>query len=151
MADIEGLVSRAFIEGAFVVTMVRNPWDRVVSYYHWLRSQGFDHPAVRLAKAVGFSEFLNHPQTQASLRAHPYGHYVTGPDGRERCDLFLRLEAFEADAAPLWEHLGFRLDLPQSNASARQAGYRDYYSEADTALVGEICGEDIARFGYGFS
>jgi hypothetical protein len=151
LRDIDGLVSRAFIEGAFVVTMVRNPWDRVVSYYHWLRAQGFDHPAVRLAKAVGFSAFLNHPQTRESLRAHPYESYVKGPGGRERCDLFIRLEAFAEDAAPLWEHLGFRLELPHANASERGAGYREYYSEADSALVGEVCGEDIARFGYVFA
>ncbi|MEQ8895846.1 MAG: sulfotransferase family 2 domain-containing protein [Roseovarius sp.] len=151
LADIDGLVSREFVEGAFVVTMVRNPWDRVVSYYHWLRGQGFDHPAVHLAKAVGFSAFLNHPETREALRAHPYGSYVTGPEGRERCDLFLRLERFGEDAEPLWAHLGFRLELPRSNASERGAAYRAYYSEADSALVGEICGEDIARFGYGFS
>ncbi|MDM8168652.1 sulfotransferase family 2 domain-containing protein [Roseovarius sp.] len=151
LRDIDGLVSRAFIEGAFVVTMVRNPWDRVVSYYHWLRAQGFDHPAVRLAKAVGFSAFLNHPQTRESLRAHPYGSYVTGPEGGERCDLFIRLERFAEDAEALWEHLGFRLELPRVNASERGVAYRDYYSETDSALVGELCGADIARFGYVFS
>jgi hypothetical protein len=73
LRDIDGLVSRAFIGEAFVVTLVRNPWDRVVSYYHWLRGQAFDHPAVKLAKALEFSAFLNHPQTRASLKANPYG------------------------------------------------------------------------------
>ena len=36
----------------FTLTLVRNPWDRVVSYYHWLRAQAFAHPAVGLAKAM---------------------------------------------------------------------------------------------------
>ena len=151
LQDIEGLVSRAFIAEAFVVTLVRNPWDRVVSYYHWLRGQAFDHPAVGLAKALEFSAFLNHPQTRASLKATPYGSYVQGPEGGERCDRFIRLEAFEADAAPLWAHLGFRLALPHFNASARGEAYQEYYSAADSALVEELCGEDIARFGYRFS
>ena len=151
LRDIDGLVSRAFIAEVFVVTLVRNPWDRVVSYYHWLRGQAFDHPAVKLAKALEFSAFLNHPQTRASLKANPYGSYVQGPEGGERCDLFIRLEAFEADAAPLWAHLGFQLELPHFNASARGEAYQEYYSAADSALVEELCGEDIARFGYAFS
>ncbi len=151
LSDIEGLVSREVIESAFVVTLVRNPWDRMVSYYHWLRDQSFDHPAVHLAKAVEFGTFLNDSQVQASFRAHPYGSYVTGPGGVERCDLFIRLERFEEDAEPLWRHLGFRLDLPETNASRRRRDPRGYYSDADAALVAELCAEDIARFGYEFS
>ena len=150
LADIDGLVSRAFLDTAFIATMVRNPWDRAVSYYHWLRAQDFDHPAVRLARATDFSGFLNHPHTQASLRTHPFGHHVTGPDGAERCQAFIRLERFEADAAPLWAHLGFRLNLPRANMSRRHRDYRRYYSDADAALLARLCAADVARFGYHF-
>lgn len=151
LADIEGLVSREFIEGAFTATLVRNPWDRLVSYYHWLRDQGFDHPAVHLARARDFSGFLNAPEMQATLRAHPSARYMTMADGREHCCAWLRLERFEADAEPLWRHLGFRLDLPETNASRRRRDYRSYYSDRDAALLAELCAEDIARFGYRFS
>jgi hypothetical protein len=150
LRDIEGLVSAAFIAQAFTVTLVRNPWDRLVSYYHWLRVQRFDHPAVTLAKELGFSDFLNHPQTRASILATPYSAYMIGPDGGERASLYIRLEAFEEDAAPLWDHLGFRLDLPHENASQRPRDYRDAYSEGDAELLAELCATDIARFGYMF-
>ena len=150
LADIDGLVRADEIAGSFCFTLVRNPWDRVVSYYHWLRGQGFDHPAVGLAKALTFSEFLNHPQTQASLRAWPYARYMQDARGVERCDLFIRLEHFEADSAPLWAHLGFRLDLARVNASDRDADYRGYYSAADADLLADLCAGDIARFDYEF-
>ena len=68
LADIEGLVDEAFIASAFVFTIVRNPWDRMVSYYHWLRMQDFDHPAVGLARRLEFAEFVAHPQTRNSVR-----------------------------------------------------------------------------------
>lgn len=150
LADIDGLVSAEQVAQSFCFTLVRNPWDRVVSYYHWLREQGFDHPAVGLAKALTFSAFINHPQTQASLRAWPYARYMQDARGGERCDLFIRLEHFDADSAPLWDHLGFRLDLAQVNASERAADYRGYYSDADAGLVADLCAGDIARFGYAF-
>ncbi len=151
LADIAGLVPAEMIEGAFVATLVRNPWDRLVSYYHWLREQRFEHPAVTLARASDFSGFLNAPATRAAFAANPYGRYVTLPDGQERCSAFIRLEHFEQDAAPMWRHLGFRLDLPHGNASARRRDWRGYYSDRDAALVAAICAEDIARFGYRFS
>ncbi len=148
LADIDGLVSTTEIESAFVFTLVRNPWDRMVSYYHWLRTQAFDHPAVTLAKQVEFTTFLNDPSTQSAMRAAPYGYYVTDAQGREVCDSFIRLEQFEEDSAPLWDHLGFRLDLPVNNQSTRDRDYRNYYTQSDSALVQSLFTQDIERFGY---
>ncbi|MBL4917985.1 sulfotransferase family 2 domain-containing protein [Szabonella alba] len=151
LADIAGLVSDAEVAGFFTLALVRNPWDRAVSYYHWLRAQGFAHPAVALAKSQGFSGFLNHPQTQTSLRLWPASAYLRDRHGAERASLFLRLEHLVEDLAPFEAHLGFRLPpVARVNASARAADWRGYYSDADAALLGEICAEDVARFGYGF-
>lgn len=151
LADIAGLVRAEEVAGFFTLTLVRNPWDRMVSYYHWLRKQGFAHPAVGLAKALEFSGFLHHPQTQASLRMWPYGAYLRDLQGVEQCRLFARLEQLEADLAPFEAHLGFRVTpLARVNETARLRDWRGYYSDADAALVGEACGEDVVRFGYGF-
>ena len=148
LADIDGLVSRDEIAAMFCFTLVRNPWDRMVSYYHWLREQSFDHVAVHKAKALEFSDFLADEEIAASIRAMPYGAYMTDAGGQERAALYIRLEHFEADAAPLWEHLGFRLDLPHVNASARHGDYRRYYTADDSERLAKIAKADIARFGY---
>jgi Sulfotransferase family len=151
LADIDGLVTQADLAQFFVVTLVRNPWDRVVSYYHWLQGQRFAHPAVGLAQAHDFAGFLNHPQTQNSLRLWPYDAYVRDVTGQERCNLFVRLEHLAGDIAPFEAHLGFRLaPIGVVNASDRAKDWRGYYSDADAALIGEICARDIARFGYRF-
>lgn len=150
LADIDGLVSPEDIAQSYCFTLVRNPWDRAVSYYHWLRGQSFDHPAVDIARGLAFSDFLNHPQTRASLTAWPYGRYMRDAAGLERCAAYIRLENIDEDAAPLWSHLGFRLDLDRVNRSDRDPDYRGYYSPEDAALVASLCAEDIARFGYSF-
>lgn len=151
LADIEGVVSEAEMRDFFVFTLVRNPWDRVVSYYHWLREQSFDHPAVALAKRTAFSPFLNDMGTRESLANSTYGSYVAAPDGAERCDAYVRLEHLAEDLATVEAYLGFGLrPLPRLNASERAGDYRTYYSEPDAALVAELCAEDIARFGYAF-
>ncbi|WP_102222854.1 sulfotransferase family 2 domain-containing protein [Acidimangrovimonas sediminis] len=151
LADIEGLVTAEEIAESFVVTLVRNPWDRMVSYYHWLREQGWDHPAVRLAKAEDFAGFVAHPLTAQTFQLWPYGAYVRAPDGTEHCDLFARLEHLDADLAPFEAHLGVALTpLPRANASARARDWRGYYDDRTREIVGDLCAADIARFGYAF-
>ena len=150
LADLDGLVQPEEIDGLLIFALVRNPWARAVSYYHWLQRQDFDHPAVKVAKALEFSPFLNHPVIGKSFRASPARHYVSDAAGQERRALFLRLEHFEEDAAPLFDHLGFRFALPRENETGTGAEYRRYYSEFDSNLLQSLCAEDINRFGYHF-
>ena len=149
LADIDGLVPEDTLSGLFTFTLVRNPWDRVVSYYHWLQVQGFDHPAVALAKTLDFEGFLLHPTTQTALRNSPASSYMTDAQGKERCDAYIRLEHFAEDVAPLEAHLGFGLNLPHENRSER-VPYQDAYTPKLKNLVGALCASDIARFGYRF-
>jgi hypothetical protein len=150
LADIHGLVSDDEIANFYTLTLVRNPWDRLVSYYHWLRQQNFAHSAVGLAKTQSFSGFLNHPQTRTALRLWPYGAYMRDRLGVEHARSYLRLERLAEEIAPFEAHLGFRLRVGRSNASERLADWRGYYSDADAALVAALCAGDIARFGYCF-
>jgi len=150
LADIVGLIPQEQIKNSFTFTLVRNPWDRLVSYYHWLREQSFDHPAVTLAQAQPFSGFLNHQQTRAAMIAMPYARYMQDAQGVEHCSAYIRIENFTEDVAPLEAHLGFSLQLDRVNASIRDADYRRYYSGGDSQLVAEICAQDIARFGYSY-
>lgn len=150
LADVQGLVTEAEMAEFFTLALVRNPWDRMVSYYHWLRAQSFAHPAVGLAKAHGFSAFLNHPHTRTSLLLWPYGAYMRDPAGVERARLFARLEVLHEDLAPFEAYLGFRLAVGRSNVSDRQADWRPYFSDADAELIAGLCADDIRRFGYGF-
>ncbi|MGB0661073.1 MAG: sulfotransferase family 2 domain-containing protein [Mangrovicoccus sp.] len=151
LADLHGLVLPGDLAELFIFTLVRNPWDRAVSYYHWIKGQNFDHIAVSLARVLSFEEFIQHPHSQASFRAASYASYITDHSGREQCDLFIRLEHLAEDIRPLEAHLGFRLADPgQVNASDRDPDYRKYYGPKTQALIGDICAEDIARFGYDF-
>ncbi|MEM1232596.1 MAG: sulfotransferase family 2 domain-containing protein [Pseudomonadota bacterium] len=150
LRDLDGWLSPADLERLYIFTIVRNPWDRLVSYYHWLRVQSFDHPAVGLARDLSFAEFVAHPHTEASFKAATYASYVTDIQGRERCQRFLRMENLAADSAALGADLGIRLDLSHVNRSERGADYRDYFPESARQPVEKLVSEDAERFGYAF-
>lgn len=149
--DLEGLVAPEELEGLFILTMVRNPWDRVVSLYHWLRAGHLTHSMAGLARSHDFSGFLNHRQVQTALMMAPARAHMRDAAGVQWGQLYVRLEHVEADIAPFETHLGFRVTpFARVNASDRARDWRGYYSEADAALLARLCAEDIAQFGYGF-
>ncbi len=148
--ELDGYLGTAELQDFFVFMLVRNPWDRMVSYYHWLQTQTFKHPVVELAARHEFAGFVAQPLVRESMRNTPYDRYVTDAAGAERCDLFIRLEHLADDIAPLETHLGFPLDIPHVNRSRREADYRAYYDDDTRALVAAMCSSDIDRFGYRF-
>ena len=150
LRDIDGVLSAQDLEQMFCTTLIRNPWDRAVSYYHWLQDQNFDHPAVTLAKLLEFDGFMRDPLTVTAFRDWPYGAYMTDASGAERCSSYMRIEHLEEDSAEFVAHLGFELTLPVVNESTRDADYRSYYDDALAEFVGVLCAEDVRRFGYSF-
>ncbi len=150
LADLDGVVHEAELDDLFIFTLVRNPWDRMVSYYHWLRMQEFSHPAVDLAKRQDFSGFVAEPAIAASFAKAPAASYVTDVQGRERANLFIRLENLSEEILPLEAYLGFKLEVPHVNQSKRSGDYRKAYSQETREQVAQMCALDIARFGYRF-
>ncbi|UWQ20352.1 sulfotransferase family protein [Jannaschia sp. W003] len=144
LADIRGLLPDGVLDALRPVTLVRDPWDRMASYYHWARAQDFSHPAVALAKRATFRDFVLHPQTAAAFRANPLRSHVAG--GRD--PIFVRLEHLAGDLAPFEALLGFRLDVPSANVSTRPRDLAAIYDPDTVAQVAAICADDCERFGY---
>ncbi|MFA3918274.1 sulfotransferase family 2 domain-containing protein [Ruegeria hyattellae] len=150
LRDIDGVVSGDELGDFFVFTLVRNPWDRAVSYYHWLREQRFGHPAVTLAKRLEFEAFVQHPDTLAAFRSHPFASYMRDAAGVDRGSLYIRIEHFKADATTLWQHLGFEVVMSHTNRSERLADYRRYYTPPMVDAIAGACADDIHRMQYQF-
>ncbi|MEQ5869821.1 sulfotransferase family 2 domain-containing protein [Sagittula sp. NFXS13] len=149
LRDISGVLPEADLNRLFVFCVVRNPWDRMVSYYHWLRAQSFAHPQVRLAQSETFTGFVTHPDTARVIVRNPYESYTEDVSG-QRCGLFLRLEHLDEDLDKLAQHIGFRPDVAHLNASDRGPRYQDYYDAQTQEVVAHICAQEVARFGYRF-
>lgn len=147
LTDIDGM--SGLPDPAFVFTQVRNPWDRMASLYHWAKEQTFDHPMIRASKSLSFEAFLQDPAQRRGFQNDNAASYVMDRAGRLRCDVFVRLEHFQADIAPVEEHLGFRIDLPHVNAS-RRPSCSQLFTPQTRDLVASDFADDIARFGYDF-
>ena len=147
LGDVEGMPELP--DPAFVFTIVRNPWDRMASLYHWAREQQFQHPMIEAAKAQSFADFLEDPSMARAFRNDSAESYVRDRNGRDRCDAYVRLEHFRSDIAPVEQHLGFRINLPHVNASTRPSA-SELYTPRTRDLVASYFQNDVALFGYEF-
>ena len=151
IADIAGLAAAEPLDDFFVFTIVRDPWDRVLSLYHWLRVQNFAHVSVDRAKALSFRDFVSDAEIAAMLLNDPVRAYTTDASGQDRASAVLRFEQIEAELAPIEKQLGFKIGpLPHVNRSKRPANIRAAYDAESAGRVARYFAEDISRFGYRF-
>lgn len=135
-------------EDAEKVTMVRNPYDRVVSL--WTSENNRDHLHET---SNSFESFVDNIE---ELLAAGYidGHYNTIVQNLSIKGKFVPDKVFKLEEKDeLLEHLPKSPDpFPKANASvSRQADYQSYYtSVAVIETVSRIYREDIERFGYSF-
>ncbi len=149
----------------FSAAFVRNPWERMVSWYEMIRQQGkknaeglsslkFWHYV--LERASTFEEFLyectDTIEDRDGCKSILFNQidYIADSSGAVMVDFVGRFERLEQDAQGLFERLGLgQVSLPQVNRSDH-GSYRVYYSEETRGLVEERFARDIAYFGYEF-
>lgn len=151
LSDLDGLLPPERIQAMRIVTVVRNPWDRMVSYYHWLQRQSFGHPAVGRAGAMPFGAFLRHPETQAEIRADQINDYLRLANGTVPRATILRQDRLAADLAAFAAEIGISVELPHENRSDRPRDWRELYDDETAEIVARAYADDIARHAFTIS
>jgi chondroitin 4-sulfotransferase 11 len=131
---------------------VRNPWDRLVSWYHMCMQAPEPNAFARHIKdnAPTFEAFLTTTTTGIAQRTtYNQLDYVADGNGELIVDFVGRYERLRDDFAIVRARLGLAHDLPHINRSAH-ADYREYYSDATREIVARRFARDIGYFGYAF-
>jgi hypothetical protein len=133
-------------ESLFKFAFVRNPWDLLVSYWHYLQTAP-GHRRGRIARSLpSFAAYVEYEIrrgqfSQASL--------LCDREGRLLVDFVGRYESLAGDFAFVCRRIGVEASLPRVNVG-RRGDYRELYSPALAARVAEAFAADIERFGYDF-
>ena len=116
-------------------TVVRNPYDRMVSEYKWRKMRGQFIGSFKRYLEVG-------PRTEKEARHwEPQYRFTEGVD--------LKILRFE-DRDAINEHV-FALcgqKMPHKNKAADRTDYKDFYDAEKTAIVRRLFEADFDIFGY---
>jgi hypothetical protein len=131
----------------FKFSIVRNPWDRLVSEYEYIRSRR-DHGRHRRVMRLGSFEGFVRMQIP---RADAYqANMLCDRAGGLLLDFTGRFESLDADWQTLCDQLGIpQQPLPRRNVTGH-GDYREYYDAALRDLVAQHWRRDIELFGYRF-
>jgi hypothetical protein len=148
---------RPYFGEYFKFAFVRNPWDRLVSAFHYLNAGGANPQDLQFREqylsAYGgdFRSFVQDlPQFLKAKHFMPQSRLVCDEDGRVLLDFVGRFEALDEGVALIAERTGLRgAAVPHTNAS-RHGRYTDYYDAATRQRVAEVYARDIRVFGYEF-
>ena len=144
-----GLVSPEFDATAFKFTFVRNPFDRMVSLYHYLKRRG------RLSKSItflGFCRLVDRTDVDPVGLVNALNLSQCNPQVRWTEHIALdyvgRFERLEAGVREVAERLEIPFaDLPHERASVR-TDYVRYYCDESLDIVKRLYAEDFVAFDY---
>ena len=130
----------------FKFAVVRNPWDRLVSEYEYIKTQP-THSRFKKLSAMPFVEFIDYQSQRYDA------HQVNAlklKNGQLGCDFIGKLETLEQSL----KVVGAKIDvdfsaLPHINQVQRR-DYRTYYDEASRGRVEKLWQADIEAFQYDF-
>jgi hypothetical protein len=141
-----GYLTRSTFESYFKFSIVRNPWERLVSEYRF-NYQGlsisFDDFLFRLFPPEGLSDARRHVEPQC--------RFLFDRDGTCLVDKILRMDRLNDQAGDMFFSIfQENISLPWFNASYDRTDYRKIYSKKSIEFVDEFYKEDIEQFGFSF-
>jgi hypothetical protein len=139
LAEYRAALGETRFRDLYKFTCVRNPWDRMVSYYFGTTLvQAWDRKEFKqlILKAVSVTDYLRLDKGESD----PFGNV----------DYVMRFENLADDFRTVSAKLGIpAAPLPQYNRSNREH-YSKYYDEELRELIRKRFTPEIERFGYAF-
>ena len=139
---------------AYKFTLVRNPWDKVVSHYEYRRKRNKTEVASR---NISFSEWVKmtygqekDPYYYNNPKAfQPQVEWLKDDEGKISIDFIGKFETINEDFEQIKKAIGIEAELPHLNPTKR-AAYQSYYYDETREIVAHWFREDIEVFGYRF-
>jgi len=158
-ADLLLELGQDAFEQAFIFSFVRNPWDRIVSHYHWrikTNQTGLgDNPIPFRDWVMACFDHRDPAYYDKPRMFRQQSEWLSGGAAdpvHPSIDFIGRFENLQADILTLSKKLERPLEagIPHLKPSNRKRDFRPYYDKETRAVIGRAFAKDIEVFEYGF-
>jgi len=140
----------------FSFTFVRNPWDRAVSDYLWIKKELKIEDSFKsylLLTGDFDTPRLSYPNLNRSGRGDhiiPQTDFILNSNDKQQVNFVGRFENIQQDFKNVCNKIGItHRALPHHNKTKRKH-YTEYYDDETRQIVAEKYARDIEHFGYKF-
>ena len=137
----------------YTFAFIRNPWDKVVSHYHYRIKNNQTNLGNN---PIGFSEWVKRAYGEQDPMYYnnpkmfmPQSDWVIDGRGEIIVNFIGRFEKLEEDFNTVCKSINKQATLPHIKSSKR-TDYRDYYDDESLKIITDWFREDIKRFEYTF-
>ena len=137
----------------FTFAVVRNPWDKVVSHYHYRVQTGQTGMGD---KHISFPEWVKRAYGAQDPRYYdkprmfmPQIDWIADSKGNILVDKILHFENINKEFQEAMKTIGKDITLPHTKSSKR-GDYREYYDQASIEIIRNWFQKDITAFSYQF-
>lgn len=141
---VKRLMPPELFESYFKFAFVRNPWDRLVSEYEFIRRRP-DHGRHSKVMKMNFEEYIIYQSKRYD--AHQI-NMLADKEGKLLMDFIGKFENLYEDWNLVTEKLGIENKELTHRKKAGIKDYNSYYTDESRALVSELWKRDIEAFGY---
>jgi hypothetical protein len=143
-SEVRRMVGAEVWDSYLTFSIERNPWDAVISQYHWR------HRSVPREQWPSLAEYL----TTRPVRLLARNVDIYSLSGVTAVDHLCRFESLDEDLDHVRRAAGLAdvLELPRAKGESRtdRRPYREFYSDADRDTVARMFARTIAATGYRF-
>jgi len=147
LARAERVLPAELFGALFKFAFVRNPWDRLVSWYTFILEDREHHRHQRVRRLADFGAFL---RVEAQKRRRSQWWMLQDSTGRLGVDFVGRFESLDRDIAQVCARLGIGQRPLSRSMSSRHAPYQSFYTPALVEFVARHWAAEIEAFGYRF-
>jgi len=145
----KGYVSQEFDDGAFKFCFSRNPYDRAVSLFSYLKKN-------KIVKDKCFLDFCINLKNNKCESIGLYNRrglsqcnpQITWIENIKNIDYTSKIESFNRDYDKIMNILNIKIHTMPSLNKSKHDDYKSYYSSESKKIIKEIYEEDFDCFGY---
>jgi hypothetical protein len=158
--DYQVLLRKDEFDSYFKFAFVRNPWDRAVSAYAFLREGGYGAKDREfwddtVSRYSSFDDFVCQWMTPVNIFSNalfvPQYVFICDPRARPQLDFVGRFENLAHDFEFVARKLGIEPSLSRKNVtSGRKSDFREYYTRASREMIARLYDRDVQLLNYAF-